>query len=309
MTLHPIKIFADNYHLTDVCTSSIGDWSSNENFLIKCQEGTFIFVILEEQGHEEVTRMVSWLLWLEKHNIDTSRLIPTIQGDWVIDVGGKPAYMKTYLEGSVQRQHTLGELKQAGAALGKVHMVPSPANIRLDHYYEKPMFSEMIGKNIDPDYENWLEQRLKFLKSRLETQLPKGLIHGDLFWDNVLFEDQKIVAIIDFEMACDHVFVFDIGMALVGLCSPDHQFQVDAGRAFLEGYQQVRPIQKEEKKALQYYMEYTAVRTSNWRVWRFCYTKPNPARQHAHREMSQLAKSIAQWNPMDFINALFYLNR
>ena len=73
--------------------------------------------------------------------------------------------------------------------------------------------------------------------------MPKGLIPGDIFFDNVLFRNENIQAIIDFVEACHYYFVFDLGMSTLGLCRTDGEIDLTKTRALIEGYQQKRPCE------------------------------------------------------------------
>jgi Ser/Thr protein kinase RdoA (MazF antagonist) len=91
-------------------------------------------------------------------------------------------------------------------------------------------------KSIKPDdsvhFQFFLEE-FKRSKLRLDEPLPRGLIHSDFFTDNTLFRDGEVVAILDFEDACEDVFLFDVTMAIHGFCFPAEDWRPDLAQVFL----------------------------------------------------------------------------
>ncbi|MFQ3207164.1 MAG: homoserine kinase type II [Glaciecola sp.] len=85
------------------------------------------------------------------------------------------------------------------------------------------------------------------MESNLSDSLPRGLIHGDLFNDNLVFENGKFKAIIDFEEACFYYSVFELGMAIVGTCFSNTSIDFNKVTALVDGYQQIRPLEPIEK--------------------------------------------------------------
>ncbi|NHZ72236.1 MAG: phosphotransferase, partial [Aquificales bacterium] len=123
----------------------------------------------------------------------------------------------------------------------------------------------------------------------IPANLPVGLTHGDLFYDNVLFEDGKLKAILDFESACQSYLVFDLGMAVVGLCADDTSILLEKARAFVDGYQTVRLLEDTEKESLQMLVELSALLTSAWRYWKYNIDVPNAEKANKHLQMVNFA--------------------
>ena len=106
---------------------------------------------------------------------------------------------------------------QVGAAMASLHEIQSPDYLPGQHAYGLETFLRVMDKGINLEYENWLGQRYDFLMGTIPSGLPRGFIHGDVFYDNVLFDGKKFKALIDFEEACQYYKVFDLGMAVVVL--------------------------------------------------------------------------------------------
>jgi homoserine kinase type II len=160
-------------------------------------------------------------------------------------------------------------LKQIGTSMAKLHQISAPDFLPKLHPYGVQIFSTVIDKGIDKRYESWLSEQTQFLIDKLPKNLPKGLIHGDVFFDNVLFEDGKIKAIIDFEEACQYYLNFDLGMGILGLCRTNGKIDLTKVNALITGYEQIRLLEPLEKELLPLFIKYAAIATSWWRFWKY----------------------------------------
>ena len=96
-----------------------------------------------------------------------------------------------------------------------------------------------------------IENELSYLDAHWPKQLPAGVIHADLFPDNVFFVGDKLSGLIDFYFACNDAFAYDIAVSLNAWCfEPDFAFNVTKGRAMLKGYNEVRALSEAEKAAI-----------------------------------------------------------
>jgi homoserine kinase type II len=204
----------------------------------------------------------------------------------------KPVMLKAYISGQVCKNLNETMLHQVGATMAKLHRLPTPDFLPNKHPYGRQDFSTVIGRNIDPEYESWLAERAADLERRIPSDLPTGLIHGDLFYDNVLFEKERFKAIIDFEEACRYYKGFDLGMGILGLCSEGTIVSLDKARALVTGYQQVRTLKESEKETLQLFVEYAAIATSYWRFWKYHIHSPTLEKADKHWQMAQIAEGV-----------------
>ena len=130
------------------------------------------------------------------------------------------------------------------------------------------------------------------------------MIHGDLFYDNVITEQGKFKAIIDFEEACYYYLIFDIGMSILGLCLDKGVLNLVKVKSLINGYQSIRPLQSEEKGKLKFFVEYAAIATSKWRFWKYNIDVPNKKLKDKHWEMVNIAKNINSINNKNFIQQI-----
>ena len=114
-----------------------------------------------------------------------------------------------------------------------------------------------------------LEDEVDYLTRYLEGKLPKGVIHGDLFADNVLFRGEKLTAVLDFDAACRGKFIFDLATAVNALCFVDSQYSLDRFRFLLHGYESVRTLSLAEWDAFPNELRYSSLRFTITRLHDF----------------------------------------
>ena len=120
----------------------------------------------------------------------------------------------------------------------------------------------------------------------MDKSLPTGLLHGDLFLDNTLFDGDKMVAILDFEEGCQDTLMIDIGMTIIGCCyTAQHQLDVASVQGFLDAYNTVRPLMDEEWDSLDGYVHYAALAIAFWRFRQYNIRRPDTHRADTYLEM------------------------
>ena len=115
--------------------------------------------------------------------------------------------------------------------------------------------------------------------------LPAGLVHGDIFPDNTLFQRDQLVAVLDFGQVCRDAFLFDVAMTLHGFCiDQNNHTDVDTARAFVSAYQSQRPLTDAEKSALPLYLRWCPLAMAAWHFPRFA-DNPNARQKTRIREL------------------------
>ncbi len=184
-------------------------------------------------------------------------------------------------------------LVQVGETLARLHEIPAPSYLPKTFPYGIEFFSEVISSGPNHEYSAWLRHKHERLTATISPDLPKGLIHGDVFYDNVLFaSDNKLAAIIDFEEACEYYKIFDVGMCLIGTCAHKGTISLAKAKSLLDGYQRKRKLEEGERNSLQMFAEYGAIATSFWRFRQHHMKKPNTNKAESFLEMKMLADII-----------------
>lgn len=254
--------------------------SVNSNFLLELEGGAKCFVrLFEEQGEEGARYDSALLAHLADAGVPTPRPYRRQDGAEVSFVGTKPVALFPFVAGvhSCQRAVDPARLRSLGVALASLHRAGQSFPVRrlgrftLDDVRARlpriaaaadPALSVM-AKEIERELDVWIAARA--------PQLPEGVIHGDLFRDNVFFRCEsgpghdEVVALLDFESASDGRFAYDLAVTILAWCYGD---ELDLGlvRALVAGYESRRPLEPEERAGLRAELALAALRFTTTRI-------------------------------------------
>jgi homoserine kinase type II len=178
-------------------------------------------------------------------------------------------------------------------SLGKVqaelHATPPPDSLGRDFVVGFTLFNRLFKladeKNIWSPFLHRLRTEAIILDQEIPKNLPTGVIHGDLFPDNVLGSNGEVTAILDFEECCVEVLVLDIAMSLVGFGWQDGCPVESRWLAIISGYESVRILTDEEWVALPILHRYATLSVAAWRYWQFVINIPNTEHTNRYVEM------------------------
>ena len=210
----------------------------------------------------------------------------------VINYLGKPVFLKHYLEGSVPEQMTAAMAHLVGGELARLHQIETPPGLPPRFAYGLESFDEVLTSPSGNDYRSWLSDKKAYLARAISPDLPRCLIHGDVFYDNTLFKGQKLAAIIDFEEACHYYRAFDLGMCAAGSCTTGGFLDVDKTRALVDGYLEIGNLADREKKSLQAFVVYGATATSFWRFRQYNLLRRGHENSGTYRRMNLIADQV-----------------
>jgi homoserine kinase type II len=305
LQLSDIKEIVRNYGLIVNHFEPFGGETANSSYLLETDQESYILTVFLEKTFTNVTKMGQLLLLLGEYKFPSTRLIPLLTGEPALLYKEKPIILKRYISGQVCEDLNESMLYQIGEAMAKLHQIPDLDFLPNQHAYGLELFSSVINCNINREYESWLEEQLRYFEQKLPSELPRGPIHGDLFDENILFDDENLKAIIDFEDACYYYKLFDLGMAIIGLCVDSEKFTLSKVHSLIKGYQQIRTLEKQEQESLQLFIEYTATATSYWRFWKFHIHTPQAEKTDKHWEMVNFAKEARNMSKSQFIFEVF----
>ena len=299
-----IQEIAKPYGLTVVSYEPIEAGASNSNFLLHTQQGHYILTVFDDQNMDFANGLGRLLLILAEYDFPTTRLLSPIKGGTCTVYDGKPVMIKVYITGQVHPDLDKIMLRQVGAEMARLHQIPVPDFLSGRIPYGVESFPHVVGQNIDPEYESWIAKRLPDLEQKIQQDLPYGLIHSDVFYDNVLFAGQKLKAIIDFEDAMHYFKVFDLAMGIVGLCW-NLTGALDKAGALVNGYQQIRELEAREKETLQLFVEYAATTVSCWRFWKYHIDECIAEKADMHWHMVKIAEEARGIPQAQFSDTVF----
>lgn len=293
------KIFDQFSDQPVVSTNPLPGGRANSSFLIGTHEGSFVLTVCNAKEKTEVESSVLLMEQLQKEGLCTPRTYRTLQGQPTASYLGQPVTLKRFEPGDVRRDLGPGHLRQIGKTLAKLHTLTPWVELADEFSYGLQTFPEVVGWSGSGDFGRWLEAKYQSLGELKKQNFPRGLIHGDLFWDNVVVNGDSLT-LIDFEEACHYSLGFDLGMSIVGCCFCADGLWTRLVGALLEGYQEIRPLQSAERENLQSFAVYGATATACWRFWQYNINLPESAERFAYREMQDLADRIESIEGREF---------
>ncbi|MEM7179735.1 MAG: homoserine kinase [Spirochaetota bacterium] len=265
---------------------------ANSNYHLYTSTGEYVLTVAEEKSWKEIERLVSLLEYLQTHQFPSSQVCYSKNRETTLEYLGKPIFLKKWIAGNIYQELTPEMLKELGRHIGKLHKIPCPPYIQQQHSYSLPFFANLEKKVANSEYRTWLQTQVSRLTKSYPKQMPQGLLHGDIFFDNVIFQKERLQAIIDFEETCCDAFAFDLGMGILGLCQKQETIDTAKAKHLLGGYETERRLTELEKLSLVFFIEYSATATSYWRYCHYHLHNPAPEQHNKYLEMVEIAKSI-----------------
>ena len=300
-----IENIISEYNIKIESFKAVQGGSANSSFFIQSANGSYIFTIFDEKEREEAECFIKILQRLKENGFPATRTISRSNGEYLIEIDNKPAFLKHYIEGEVCSELNPGNLYELGSKLAELHTI-FPLDCLPDRFsYGLESFSEITTRNTGDQFSEWLKEKEEELRIKIDTSIPIGFIHGDLFLDNVLFRDNKLEAIIDFEEACKYYFIFDIGMCIIGTCVTSGKINIEKVKYLIKGYSKIRKASEPEQECLKLFTEYAAVATCFWRYRQFNILNPLERREEDYIKMKNLSEHIRTMTDRQF-KALFY---
>ena len=293
LTSQELSLLLEQYDLGEpLQISPLEGGQANSSLKISTTKGDFTLSICDEKNSEEIQNLTAIMEELEKQKFPTTRLVKTDDNRRFISHNNKPVYVKKFIPGNIISALTPEMLRLVGGSIAHLHSLEPLDSMNNFFPYGIEAFDRLLNEPISHQYIDWLADKKSYLEDSVDPDMPKGFIHGDIFWDNLLFEKDSLVAILDFEEASHFYKLFDIGMAAVGCCSSKGSFNISSIRQLLQGYTELSPFTASEKSQLNIFIEYAAVATSFWRFRQYNVRQPIQEKANSYMEMSSLADQI-----------------
>ncbi len=251
--------FVAQYDLGAVLSlKGIAEGVENSNYLLVTDHGQFILTLYEKRVKEaELPFFLALMEHLSARGIDCPLPLHGRDGVALRRLAGRPAVIVTYLEGLWPRRPKPRHCAEVGAALARMHLAGADFGMRRRNSLSvadwRPLFERSAERahEILPGLADHLAAELDRLESAWPSDLPAGLIHADLFPDNVFFKGDALSGLIDFYFACTDTLAYDLAICLNAWCfEPDGAFNVTKARLMLSNYRKIRPIDERELAAL-----------------------------------------------------------
>lgn len=236
----------------------IAEGVENSNFLVHTEAGHFILTLYEKRVNpDDLPFFIGLMQHLAMKDINCPQPLETEDGAMLGTLAGRPAAMVTFLDGMWVRRPRLEHCAALGEALAQLHLAGSDFAMTrknaLDVSGWRPLYEgcESQADTVSPGLAGELAEELAFLEGNWPKGLPSGVIHADLFPDNVFFLGNELSGLIDFYFACTDAFAYDVVICMNAWCfEADGSFNVTKARALLNAYRKVRPFTEAEFAAL-----------------------------------------------------------
>ena len=236
----------------------IAEGVENSNFLLHTEAGYFILTLYEKRVAEaDLPFFIGLMDHLAERGIACPLPVKGRDGTALHRLAGRPAAIISFLEGIWVRRPKAGHCQALGAAMAQMHLAGRDFPIHRANALSlaswRPLFDTSRGRadTVEVGLADYISAELDDLEAGWPDNLAGGVIHADLFPDNVFFLNDELSGLIDFYFACNDMFAYDIAVCLNAWCfEADNSFNVTKARALMVGYESIRKLARDERDAL-----------------------------------------------------------
>ncbi len=274
-----INFILSNYELGNVKNfEGIKEGIENTNYSVETDKGKYILTIYEKRVNSKDLPFFSRLmLGLSNKNFICPKPISNKNNEYISNFENKKLMIVSYLEGRSKKNLSPPYCKIIGRESAKLHQITKNFNFKRENNLSvkswRKIFDQVKDKcsQIHPDLPVLIEGNLNDVEKDWPNSLPNGIIHADLFNDNIFFKKNKFSGFIDFYFSCNDFYAFEIAICFNALCfegiKENLSFNVTKAKKFMEGYNEIRKISDDEKKSIKVLSQGAALRFLLTRVF------------------------------------------
>lgn len=251
--------FLSGYDLGPLLSfKGIAEGVENSNFLIETGAGRFILTLYEKRvRREDLPFFLALMTHLADHGINCPLPVKGRDGRALRELAGRPAALVTFLEGISYRRPTATHCAALGATLAALHEAGRNFTMKRENALSvrgwRPLAEQAGGRadDVAPGLSIAIRNELDELETHWPRTLETGVVHADLFPNNVLFVGDQLSGVIDFYFAANDALAYDLAICLNAWCfEPDFSFNLTKGRAMISAYRAKRALNRAEIEAL-----------------------------------------------------------
>lgn len=246
-----------------VALEGISAGITNTNYFVTMQDNSgktskYVLTLFEQNSIEDLPYFIALMSHLAAHGIPCPRPIADKNGNCLHMLNGKPATLVSCLAGKDIENPSIAQCSEVGRALASMHLAGESFESQFPQYNSRNQrgadwrikTAALVMPNLSSDEQRLLQTTMMFQAAFDTSKLPAGVIHADLFRDNVLFDGDKVGGFIDFYYACHGVLAYDLAIAVNDWCvEVDGSLDEPRLNAMLTAYQSVRPLSEAERSA------------------------------------------------------------
>ncbi|MGJ4998330.1 homoserine kinase [Bradyrhizobium sp. HKCCYLS3077] len=251
--------FLKSYDIGELLSyKGIAEGVENSNFLLHTTKGSYILTLYEKRvAADDLPYFLGLMAHLAARGVSCPQPARNRDGAVYSSLSGRPAAIINFLEGMWPRKPAVVHCAGVGEALARMHLAgrdfPLVRKNPLSVSGWQSLFAQAADRadTVQAGLSALLSTELDHLARAWPTHLPEGVIHADLFPDNVFFLGDKLSGLIDFPFSCNDILAYDVAICLNAWCfEADHSLNVTKARAFFHAYGRERPLSKDELEAL-----------------------------------------------------------
>jgi homoserine kinase type II len=236
----------------------------NTNYFVTTSNGRFVLTLFEILGADELPFYLNLMAHLARHGIPCPNPVANRFNQFLGTLNGKPACIVSRLSGKSTTAPNSVQCAAIGAMLGQMHIagqsfsqvMPNPRGA-----VWRATITPKVRKFLDAQGASLLESEVALHASQGWTSLPQGVIHADLFRDNVLLDENRIGGLIDFYFACSDALLYDVAITVNDWCMhADGTLDTERTQALLRAYHAERPLLESERIAWPFLLRLAALR-------------------------------------------------
>jgi homoserine kinase type II len=258
VSVEDLSVFIETYDLGELLSyKGIAEGVENSNFLLHTSAGHFILTLYEKRvAAGDLPFFLALMEHLAARGINCPQPVRNRKGETLGKLAGRPAAIVTFLDGMWIRRPDTRHCAAVGTALAQLHLAGRDFPMRRENALSVAGWRLLYeccrdrADNVQPGLKEAIEKELTVLETSWPRNLPQGVIHADLFPDNVFFLGDQLSGLIDFYFACTDTLAYDVAICINAWCfESDHAYNVTKGRALLQSYARVRPLSDAELEA------------------------------------------------------------
>jgi len=232
----------------------------NTNYLLRSRNKKFILTIFEKRvSQKEIPFFMKLMDQLNNSNINCPKPQKSKNGNYLIRIKNKTACIVSFLKGKDKKSLNLKNCYDIGRMIAEMHLSTKKINLfrknSMSIKYLNPLLNSIKFKSKKfTNLEKFLKINFKDIKMKWPKKLPSGIIHGDLFIDNIFFKNNKLSGMIDFYFAANDYFMYEIAICVNALCfdTKKSKFSINKKKVknLIKGYESIKKISIKEKKSL-----------------------------------------------------------
>jgi homoserine kinase type II len=258
--------FFSAYALGEVISfEGIEDGINNTNYFVATTQGGFVLTLFETLTAGELPHIIKLLSHLVEHAIPCPEPQPDLQAEVLRELNNKPAAVFKRLSGTASTSPSILQCREIGRQLANLHRCTQNYTFPITNDYDLNGCISLVTKidaRLSAADRTLINDELSFQAANTSDDLPLGVIHADLFRDNVLFVGNRLSGLLDFYSACTGALLFDVAITANDWCCENGVINPDKMAALLLAYESLRPFTPTEKQHWQ-----TLLRAAALRFW------------------------------------------